>query len=38
MDPDAAEKVKARRVQTALYLLVAVGVLLPLALYFAVHR
>ena len=38
MDDEAAEKVKARRVQAALYITMAAGVLLPLALYFMVRR
>lgn len=38
MDDEAAEKVKARRVQTALYIVMVAGVLLPLALYFVVRR
>lgn len=38
MDPEEAEKNKARRVQIVLILLIAFMVTLPLLLYFIVHH
>jgi len=38
MDEEAAEKIKARRAQTLLLVLIAAGILLPLALYLGMGR